>query len=96
MIATTKFFIGIDVSKPHFDVAMMAVLNHVKQEITTARFDNTAPGIKLFEKWLKSQKTTFNSGSLVVMENTGIYHRLIWSFCSRINLPIHIGNAAPH
>ena len=50
MIATTKFFIGIDVSKPHFDVAVMAVLDHVKQEIRTARFDNTAPGIKLFEK----------------------------------------------
>lgn len=93
MIAT-KFFIGIDVSKPHFDVALMAVVNHAKQEIATARFDNTAPGIKLFEKWLKSQKITFNSDSLVVMENTGIYHRLIWSFCSRRNLPIHIGNAA--
>jgi len=94
MIATTNFFIGIDVSKPHFDVALMAVVNHVKQEIGTARFDNTAPGIKLFEKWLKSQKTTFNEDSLIVMENTGIYHRLIWTFCSNINLPIHIGNAA--
>ncbi|SDH14687.1 Transposase [Pedobacter terrae] len=94
MIATTKFFIGIDVSKPHFDIALMAVVNHVKQEIITARFDNTAPGIKLLEKWLKSQKTTFNEDSLVVMENTGIYHRLIWTFCSNRNLPIHIGNAA--
>lgn len=94
MIATTKFFIGIDVSKPHFDVSLMAVVNHVKQEIVSARFDNTAPGIKLFEKWLKSQKLTFNEDSLIVMENTGIYHRLIWTFCSNRNLPIHIGNAA--
>ncbi|MDQ0637281.1 transposase [Pedobacter sp. W3I1] len=94
MIGTTKFFIGIDVSKPYFDVALMAVVNHVKQEIATARFDNTAPGIKLFEKWLKSQKTTFNEDSLIVIENTGIYHRLIWTFCSNRNLPIHIGNAA--
>ncbi|MDQ0966931.1 transposase [Flavobacterium sp. W4I14] len=94
MIVTTKFFIGIDVSKPYFDVALMAVVNHVKQEIETARFDNTAPGIKLFEKWLKSYKTAFNTDSLVVMENTGIYHRLLWSFCSNRGLPIHIGNAA--
>lgn len=94
MIVTTKFFIGIDVSKPHFDVALMAVVNHVKQEIETARFDNTASGIKLFEKWLKSRKFTFNGDSLVVMENTGIYHRLLWTFCSNRNLPIHIGNAA--
>jgi transposase len=28
------------------------------------------------------------------MENTGIYHRLLWSFCSNRGLPIHIGNAA--
>jgi transposase len=62
--------------------------------MATARFYNTGPGIKLFEKWLKSQKTTFNEDSLVVMENTGIYHRLIWTFCSNRNLPIHIGNAA--
>lgn len=94
MIVTTKFFIGIDVSKPYFDVALMAVVNHVKQEIETARFDNTAPGIKLFEKWLKSYKTAFNTDYLVVMENTGIYHRLLWSFCSNRGLPIHIGNAA--
>ena len=33
MIGTTKFFIGIDVSKPHFDVALMAVVNNVNQEI---------------------------------------------------------------
>jgi transposase len=32
--------------------------------------------------------------SLVVIENTGIYHRLIWSFCSKKKLPLHIGNAA--
>ena len=32
--------------------------------------------------------------SLVVIENRGIYHRLIWSFCSRKKLPLHIGNAA--
>ncbi|MGM9479553.1 IS110 family transposase [Pedobacter sp. GSP4] len=94
VIVTTKFFIGIDVSKPYFDVALMAVVNHVKQGIETARFDNTASGIKLFEKWLKLHKLTFSEDSLVVMENTGIYHRLIWTFCSNRNLPIHIGNAA--
>lgn len=93
-ISTTKFFIGIDVSKPYFDVSLMAVVNHVKQPVQTARFDNNATGIKAFDKWLKSHSVTFNEHSLVVIENTGIYHRLIWSFCSRRNLPIHIGNAA--
>lgn len=94
MISTTKFFIGIDVSKPYFDVSLMGVISHVKQSIETARFENTAPGIKVFEKWLKSHGVTFDENSLVVIENTGIYHRLIWSFCSKKHLPIHIGNAA--
>lgn len=93
-ISTTKFFIDIDVSKPYFDVSLMAVVNHVKQPVQTARFDNNATGIKALDKWLKSHSVTFNEHSLVVIENTGIYHRMIWSFCSSRNLPIHIGNAA--
>lgn len=94
MISTTKFFIGIDVSKPYFDVSLMGLVNHVKQAMETARFENTVSGIKVFEKWLKTNGVTMNENSLVVIENTGIYHRLIWSFCSRKHLPIHIGNAA--
>lgn len=94
MISTTKFFIGIDVSKPYFDVSLMSVVNYIKQPIETARLENTASGIKVFEKWLKSHKVTFDEQSLVVIENTGIYHRMIWSFCSIKHLPIHIGNAA--
>ncbi len=41
MNANTKFFLGIDVSKPYFDASLMAVINHQKQAIITARFDNT-------------------------------------------------------
>lgn len=94
MIVCTKFFIGIDVSKPYFDVSLMAVVNHVRQGVETSRFENTVGGMKLFEKWLKSHKIAFNENTLVVIENTGIYHRLIWAFCSGKHLPIHIGNAA--
>lgn len=89
-----KFFIGIDVSKPYFDAALMAVLDHVKQPVDTARFDNNAEGIKQFAKWLTGHGVKSNADSLVVIENTGIYHRLIWSFCSRKKLSLHIGNAA--
>lgn len=94
MISTTKFFIGIDVSKPYFDVSLMTVIDYVKQGIETAHFDNTALGIKLFEKWLKLHRVAMNKDSIVVIENTGIYHRLVWAFCSKKALPIHIGNAA--
>jgi transposase len=94
MNTSTKFFIGIDVSKPHFDVSLMTVINHQKQAIETAHFDNTHAGIKAFGKWLKKNKVSFDVNTLLVIENTGIYHRLLWSFCTNKNLPIHIGNAA--
>lgn len=88
------FFIGIDVSKPFFDASMMAVIDHQKQELHSRRFDNTKTGLKDFEKWLKTNKVSFDKQSLVVIENTGIYHRLLWKFCTEKNLPLHIGNAA--
>ena len=94
MIASTKFYVGIDVSKPYFDASLMVVIDHVKQPIESERFDNTSSGIKQFEKWLKTNRVSFDTNSIVVIENTGIYHRLIWLFCSKKQLPIHIGNAA--
>lgn len=90
----TQFFIGIDVSKPFFDASLLAVINHLKKEIISEHFENTPEGIKAFGRWLKSNKVSFDENSLLVIENTGVYHRLLWSFCSRKNLPLHIGNAA--
>ncbi len=58
------------------------------------RFDNSNAGIAQFYTWLKDQKISFDLNSLLVIENTGIYHRLLWQFCSDKNLPLHIGNAA--
>ena len=90
----TKNYLGIDVSKPWFDVSLLVVIDHVKQPMVTERFDNTATGMKLFKSWLKNTSVTFDDNSLLVIENTGVYHRLIWSFCSKHHLPLHIGNAA--
>lgn len=94
MKANSNFFIGIDVSKPFFDASLMAVTDHQKQGIETARFDNTLEGLKSFKKWLKGLKVAMDQHTLVVIENTGIYHRLIWSFCNKSGLCLHIGNAA--
>ena len=90
----TKNYLGIDVSKPWFDVSLLVVVDHVKQTMITERFDNSVTGMKLFKSWLKTMSVSFDDNSLLVIENTGVYHRLIWSFCSRHHLPIHIGNAA--
>lgn len=89
-----KFFIGIDVSKPFFDASILVVVDHSKQPIESMRFDNTKEGLKVFEKWLKTFEVTYENNTLLVIENTGIYHRLLWQFSNKKNMPIHIGNAA--
>ena len=94
MTENTKFYIGIDVSKPYFDVCLLPVIDHQKQAFGTHRFDNTPVGIKHVDKWLRKQGVSFDEKTLLVMENTGVYHRLIWAYCSKYNLPLHIGNAA--
>ncbi|MEO7446429.1 MAG: IS110 family transposase [Ferruginibacter sp.] len=90
----TCFFLGIDVSKLWFDITSMAVVNYQKQQMITERFDNTTKGLTLLQKWLKAQQVGFDNDTLLVIENTGIYHRLIWRFFSDNNIAIHIGNAA--
>lgn len=90
----TCFFLGIDVSKLWFDISLMAVINFQKQQMITERFDNTIEGLALLKKWLKAHQVKFDNDTLLVIENTGIYHRLLWKFFSENNIPIHIGNAA--
>lgn len=89
-----RFFLGIDVSKLTLDISLLAVIDHHKSDMITDRFDNTVEGLKKIVKWLKKQKVPFNTDTLVVIENTGVYHRLIWSCCSTNGLPLYIGNAA--
>jgi transposase len=89
-----KNYLGIDVSKPWFDVSLLSVADHQRQPMITERFDNTTAGMKAFKKWLVCHTVSFDTNSLLVIENTGVYHRLIWSFCSKHQLQLHIGNAA--
>jgi len=72
----------------------MKVVDHQRQTVTTERFDNTPDGIALMHKLLVKQEVPFNEHSLLVIENTGIYHRQLWRYCSEHSLPIYIGNAA--
>jgi transposase len=88
-----KYYVGIDVSKPWLDVAVMAVMDHRKQPMECGRFDNTVQGIRAFNKWLNKHKDLCGANCLVLIENTGLYHRLIWEYCSDHALPLYIGNA---
>ena len=87
-------FIGIDISKLWFDASLLVIKSGVKQAIQTEQFDNNSSGLKAFDTWLKKFKVAFDSSSLVVIENTGIYHRNLWTYCTTKHLPLYIGNAA--
>ena len=89
-----KCFIGIDVSKSWIDLSLMVILDGVKQDMITQKFDNHSEGFKLLDQWLKRHGVPFNDSTLVVIENTGVYHRLIWQYCTEKGLSLHIGNAA--
>ena len=88
-----KFYLGMDVSKLWVDITLMCVLDHKKQQMIAERFDNDAAGMKALHKWLKKHKVSFDDNSLQVIENTGVYHRLVWEYCSTHGLPLYIGNA---
>ncbi len=88
-----RFYLGMDVSKLWIDITIMSVTDHQKQPRVSERFDNNEAGLKLLDKWLKKHKVSFDENSLLVIENTGVYHRLIWEYCSTHGLPLHIGNA---
>jgi transposase len=89
-----KNYLGIDVSKLSFDVSLITVVNCLKQPAVIAQFDNNPTGLKSFKNWLNEHQVSFDVNSLLVIENTGIYHRLIWNFCTSNLLPVFIGNAA--
>ncbi len=65
-------FIGIDVSKLTFDVAIISKFNQTSSYV----FDNSPKGIKAFFRLLKNQKIELNQ-CFVCMEHTGIYGKLI-------------------
>lgn len=88
-----RFYLGMDVSKLWVDITLMCVVDHQKQPLVSERFDNNEAGMKALGKWLKKHNVSFNTNSLLVIENTGVYHRLVWAYCSKLGLPIHIGNA---
>lgn len=94
MEQSIKFYVGIDVSKPYFDASIMKVVNHKKEDLQTDQFSNNKEGLLLFKKWCKATGVKTLDQLFVVIENTGVYHRPIWQFCSNQNIALHIGNAA--
>jgi len=85
-----QFFIGIDISKRYFDVAIL-----IDQRTTSYVFENSRKGTNAFIRLLKNQKIPLPN-TLMCMEHTGVYGQLLITklvekqayFC--VEMPIQI------
>lgn len=89
-----KFFVGIDVSKHTLDAAFISCTNKEFSSVVWKQFANNPEGLLLFKQWLHQHHIPFTEQTIVVVENTGMYHRLLWQFCYKEQLPLSIENAA--
>jgi transposase len=89
-----KYFIGIDVSKHTLDVAFIIKELTSFSKPVWKQFDNTPGGLKQMQKWLSQMHIPLSNQTIVVIENTGIYHRLLWQFFSALHVDLCIENAA--
>lgn len=70
-------FIGIDVSKETFDLAL--IKNNDLNQIIQKVFSNNIKGFKELNKWLRQQKVLYEN-ALFCVEHTGYYSKLIAKF----------------
>ncbi len=89
-----RFYVGIDVSKQTLDVAFISMIAGEKIHPQWKVFDNTDAGLHSMKKWLENQAVDMGSDTLFVIENTGLYHRRLVSFCNKHQLELCIENGA--
>ena len=89
-----KCFIGIDVSKHTLDTAFIIRNGDTLTDPVWKQFSNTHSGLKEMNKWLLQMKISLDQHTVIVIENTGIYHRLLWQYCSKLQVDLCIENAA--
>jgi transposase len=73
-----KNFVGIDVSKSKFDLAL--IKNFDKDHVIQGVFDNTQKGIKSMSKFLEKEHLIELSETIFCMEFTGVYCRPLTRF----------------
>lgn len=89
-----KYFIGIDVSKHTLDVAFIKGEQKDYSKIVWKQFLNKSSGLHSMKEWLDRMGIPLSEQTIVVIENTGIYHRLLWQYFSSLGVDLCIENAA--
>lgn len=88
------YFIGIDVSKHTLDTAFIIRNRDEYSKVLWKQFENTLGGLHDMKVWLKEMQVPLCEQTLIVIENTGIYHRLLWQYFSSLGVDLCIENAA--
>lgn len=83
-----KWFIGIDVSKRTFDIAMR--IN--KEGVIHRRYSNDKLGFKSFTQLIRDEKIELKD-ALICLEHTGVYSSLLLRFLDEKSANIWIENA---
>ncbi len=71
-------FVGIDVSKSKFDLALLK--DRDKDHVIQGVFDNTPKGIKSMRKFIEKEHKVLLTETIFCMEFTGVYCRPLTSF----------------
>lgn len=88
------FCIGVDVSKLTLDVSLVLAEGLHRHHLGNLVVTNTPGGLKDLRCWLKQQGVVFTEQTKVVLENTGMYHRLLVSYVKKWRLHYCVDNAA--
>ena len=89
-----NYFVGIDVSKQTLDVAFIVEQHSEKSTPCWKVFANNEKGLFEMKQWLQSNQVSLNDETLFVIENTGLYHRMLVDFCNKHQLQLCIENGA--
>lgn len=93
MKKTFHKFLGIDVSKLTFDVALIVSVSSINN-IVSSSFSNNKKGVNQLLKFLKKQGVkNLNDELLICMEHTGMYSRILVNNLSKFTTNIWVENA---
>lgn len=88
------FYLGADISQDYIDIALrVRKEDHSLSALQSIRIDNSKKGFALLHKWLLKAGVQPGEQALMVIENTGVYHRALMRWCHTTGLPLYIGNA---
>ena len=73
-----KNFVGIDISKTYFDVAV--VKHQTAEEIIHNQFSQKPEGFMKMHQWLKQHDVLINEATLFCMEYTGLYNTALVNY----------------